>query len=363
MKHLHVLVMAGGSGTRFWPQSRRGTPKQFLKLTGECSLIEETVRRVEPLCPRENVWILTREDLEARVRDALPWISPHRVICEPEGRDTAPCLVLGGVRVERVDPDAVLLVLPADHVIPDRQVFCATIQAAVKALDEHDGLITFGIRPTYPATGYGYIRRADDDGVPVGSTLCYGVASFREKPDKVTAREYLEEGGFYWNAGIFLWRLSTFRSSLKEYAPELMTGWGRLQEIGDGLETTSDRRVRERFKELPRISIDYALMERAQNVRVVEAQFSWDDVGSWRAVERYRGTDDAGNITEGRTVLVDTQGSTVLATGGRVVATLGVENLLVVDTAEALLICPRERAEEIKKLVDGVREHGWEEAL
>ena len=325
-------------------------------------MIAETIRRVEPLCPPENVWVLTRADLRERVRETVPEIAPERVIAEPEGRDTAPCLVLGAACVERVAPDARLLVLPADHVIPDIDAFCATVRGALEILENSGGLFTFGVEPDHPATGYGYIRRREVEPETSGRAACFPVDEFREKPDEATARRYLEEGGYYWNAGIFLWSTSEFRSALDAHAPELTEGWRALAALGPAIGDPTDTRFQEAFRTLPRISIDYALMEKASNVRVCEARFPWDDVGSWRAVERYRDADSHGNVTDGRTLLVESGANTVLA-GERLVALLGVEGLLVVETPDAVLVCPRDRVEEVRKIVDGIGERGWKELL
>ena len=360
---LHVMVMAGGSGSRFWPRSRHAEPKQFLPLAGDRPLLTSTVERVEGLVPRENIWVLTRRDLRERTAELLPWLDPSRLVTEPEGRDTAPCLVYAGARVARVDPNALLLVLPADHVIPDAEAFRRTVRGAIDSLEVADGLVTFGIAPTFPATGYGYIQRGPGDGIPAGETRCHPVARFREKPDRPTAERYLEAGGYLWNAGIFLWRVSTFRDSLRRCDPDLASGWDRLEALGARVENDADPETEAAFRALRRISIDFALLEHADNVRVVSADFGWDDVGSWRALERYLPADDEGNIADGAVILEECHDSTVLAAPDRTVAVLGVDGLVVVDTPDALLICPRERVEEVKKLVDRVREHGWDRVL
>lgn len=363
ISRLHVLVLAGGSGTRFWPQSRRSVPKQFLPLAGEDSLLAETIARVDGLVPADNVWVLTRQDLQDGVAARVPGMRTDRIIAEPEARDTAPCLVLAAARIAQVDPEATLLILPADHMIVEPDKFRQCIQGAVTSLGEIDGLLTFGVAPTYPATGYGYVQRRDEPGISAGDSRCYAVDGFREKPTEEKAKEYIADGRYLWNAGIFLWHLNTFREALERCSPDLWQGWQRLHELGAALEDPSEPAVAERFRELPRISIDYALMEKADNVRVVIADFPWDDIGSWSAVGRYHAHDAAGNVTRGRVQLSDGRDNTILATGERVVAVLGVEGLVVVDTPDALLICPRDRAEEVKKLVDGVKEQGWEEVL
>ncbi len=346
---LHVLIMAGGAGTRFWPLSRGHRPKQFLKLAGDGTLLEATVERALLLVPRPNLWVLTRRDLAGAVATVLPWLDRSRIVAEPEARDTAPCLVFGAARVARVAGDPTLLVLPADHVIPDSAHFAETVRGALDAAARLGGLFTFGIPPTHPATGFGYIQRAAGTAGAGGHERCHRVASFREKPDAERARTFIASGEFLWNSGIFLWRLSHFRSELESHAPELAQGWRRLEALGARLDEPRDSATDDAFRSLPRISIDHALLEKAADIHVVEAPFSWDDLGSWRALARHRPHDPAGNILEGRVVLADVRASTILAGGGRVVAALGLDGFVVVDTADALLICPQERVEEVRR--------------
>lgn len=361
MSNLHVLIMAGGSGTRFWPRSRKDRPKQFLAIAGETSLLRATVDRARDLCPPERIHILTRADLIPQVRACCPELGADQVVAEPEARDTAPALVLAAARVAARDPDATLLILPADHVIRDVDAFTDSIRGACASLEHHDGLITFGVRPSYPATGFGYIRRASGDGDGPEGARTWPVDSFAEKPAREVAIRYFESGDYLWNAGIFLWRGATFRAALERWAPDLASGWDRLTARFEtaGLDASFD----EEFRTLPRISIDYALLEKADNVRVATATFPWDDVGSWRAVERYRDADAAGNVTEGRVVLLDSRDSTVLASGQRVVAGYGLDGLAIIDTEDALLVCPRDRVEDLKPLIRAIEQSGAEDVL
>lgn len=363
MDRLHALVMAGGAGTRFWPHSRKFRPKQFLPLAGRRPLLVEATARTSGLVEPENLWILTRQPLVAGVRELLPELDPFRIVAEPEGRDTAPCLVLAAARLEQVDPNATMLILPSDQVIADAGSFRQCVQGAIETLQVEDGLLTFGIPPTHPATGYGYIRKQADGVVEAGGVRCHSVEGFREKPDRATAETYLASDSYYWNAGIFLWHLKTFRAALEEHAPDLAKGWDELRSLGDKLAQPDNSEVAAAFGRLRRISIDFALMEHAQNVRVVEATFPWDDVGSWRAIESYRPADARGNILGGKVALAESSDCTVLADADRVVAVLGVDGLVVVDTPDALLVCPRDRVEDVKSLVDEVRKHGWDEVL
>lgn len=360
MSNLHVLIMAGGSGTRFWPRSRKDFPKQFLPIAGECSLLESTVNRVRAICPIDRIHVLTRADLLDRVRELIPDLPSEQIGAEPEARDTAPALVLGSLRVAARDPEATLLILPADHVIDDHEAFATAVQGAQQALDQHDGLVTFGVRPSYPATGFGYIRREAGEGEGPVEARTWRVEEFAEKPNRERALRYFESGEYLWNAGIFLWRVSTFREGLAHHAPDLAEGGDRLEQAlqrGDQAEADAA------FRDLPRTSIDYALLEKAENVRVALATFPWDDVGSWRAVERYRESDPDGNVTEGSVVVLESKDSTVLASGGRWIAGLGLEGLVIIDSDDALLVCPKDRVEELKVLIEKIRDRGGEAVL
>ncbi|MGE3165086.1 MAG: mannose-1-phosphate guanylyltransferase [Planctomycetota bacterium] len=361
MERLHIVIMAGGAGTRFWPRSRSSRPKQFLPLVGDRTLLAETALRCDGLCPRQNIWISTREDLVETALASLPDGWQPRVIAEPEGRDTAPALVLAAAHVAAVDPEAWLLVLPADHRIDDAECFRGCVIDAIAALERHDGLMTFGVKPTYPATGYGYIRIRPGQARTSGSLTVHPVVGFHEKPQRPRAEAYLAAGDCLWNAGIFLWRVDTFRRALAQHAPDLAAGWGRLESwIGrDGAEGE----VADQFRRLRAISIDYALLELAQSVFVAEARFSWDDLGSWRSVETHRPADPDGNVTDGDTALLDCHDTTVLAIEGRLIAVLGVDGLAVIDSPDALLVCPRDRVEEVKQLVEHLRANGQQRFL
>ena len=347
---LHVLILAGGSGTRFWPWSRSDLPKQFLALDGSASLLEQTLRRLDGWVPADQRWILTRADLVETVRKQVPDFIPERIVGEPEGRDTAPALALGALQVAGISPDSDLLVLPSDHHIDDPEAFRTTVARARQALANDDGLYTFGVTPTEPATGYGYIER----GTPT-SPGCFSVRAFREKPDRETAEQFLRGGEHFWNAGIFLWRTETFVEELIRFGEGYATPIDELRAaIASGSATD------EAFRKLPKISIDYALLERSDRVRVVEATFPWDDVGTWEAVARLRADrrDLDGNIGEAGAAFLESSGSLVVRPAGageKTIALFGVEDLLVVETEDALLVCPRNRSQEVKQVVDHLR--------
>lgn len=353
---LHALVLAGGSGTRFWPWSRRDRPKQFLPVDGGSTLLERTLERLDGLVAPDRRWILTRSDLTDSVTALLPHLPRERIVAEPEGRDTAPALVLGACAVAAVDPDALLLVVPSDHHIADPGAFRATVERAQETLLADDGLYTFGVTPTGPETGFGYIERGERS----AGEGAFAVRAFREKPDRATAERYLADAGFLWNAGIFLWRARTFLDEIARVAEGFAEGLAALERC-TGSETDAEARDAA-FRTLPRISVDYALLERSDRVRVVEAEFPWDDVGSWDALPRLRGTDEAGNVTLGDTVLIDTVGS-VVASGKRTVVVIGAEDLLVVETEDAILVCPRDRAQDVRRAVEELRARDREELL
>ena len=353
---VHAVIMAGGSGRRFWPQSRRRRPKQVLPVGGHRPLIAETLARLEGLVPVERTHIVTAEEQVAPILASLGIEPPPAVVAEPFGRDTAACIGLAAVHVRRADPDGIMLVLPADQVIRPVERFHEVMRAGAVAASG-DALVTFGIKPTYPATGYGYIHRGElvreVDGIPV-----YEVSRFREKPARETAEEYLASGDYYWNSGIFCWRAATILDCLRRFTPELHAA---LERIAGAIATPAEEIVlREAYEPLEKISIDYAVMEQAETIRVVEADFEWSDVGSWASVARLRAdeADEAGNVVVGDAELVDTADSLILGEAGHVIGVIGMEHVVVVHTRDATLVCPKDRAEEVKALVDRLEQSG-----
>jgi len=363
---VHALILAGGSGTRFWPWSRRMRPKQLLAIDGEATPLARTEARLEGWIPPERRWVLTRAELAPRISPELPSVSQERAILEPEGRDTAPALVLGALRILAEDPEAALLVLPSDHHIPDSAAFRSAVDRGIAALEAEDALYTFGVTPSGPATGYGYIERGESTAAEGIST----VARFTEKPDLATAESYLRSGGHLWNSGIFLWRASTFLEELVRCSPEFEGGIEALEaSLRSDPPGPSSPTGEEAFHALPRRSVDRALLERSARVRVVEAGFPWDDLGSWEAVARLRGgeVDGDGSLLDPAVFASDSRGLLVLRPdgdpGGRPIVLHGVEGLLVVETADALLVCPRERSEEVREVVARLREAGLDPFL
>jgi mannose-1-phosphate guanylyltransferase len=332
--------MAGGSGTRFWPRSRQRVPKQLLAIAGRHTLLAETVARLRPLVPRSRTWVVTAATQAAAVRRELPALPRGHALVEPEGRNTAAAIALAALQLGRVDRDAVMAVLPADHVIGDAKAFRATLADAFAVAVETDSLVTLGVEPTHPETGYGYI----EVGEPLDALPACRVARFLEKPDRARAAALIAHGNVLWNAGIFAWRVERIVAELRAWVPEVLEPLERA--FGRG--ATALARA---YRHLPRVSIDTGVLERAQSVTVVRARFPWSDVGSWAAVEDlWRGAGDT-NATRGSVVAVDSRGCVVDA-GTRLVALLGVEDLVVVDTPDAVLVCPKTRAQDVRLVVD-----------
>jgi len=354
---LFATIMAGGSGTRFWPASRRLKPKQLLNLAGDHSMLQATAARLDGLCPRDQILILTNQRLVNATRSQLPSLPAECIIGEPCKRDTAPCIGVAARMIAGRDPDASMLVMPADHVIQQVERFHDAVHVAEKLLDEDpQRIITFGIKPSYPAQAFGYIQR--DQQIAAGA---FRVRQFREKPDRATAQQFLESGEFYWNAGIFLWKASTILKALQQFEPGM---FAHLDAIGNALDEADFSEVFEReFSAIDGKSIDYAVMERYDNVCVVEAPFDWDDVGNWTAVPRLSGVDEVGNATSGKQLCIDTRDSVVRSTDDHLVVTLGMDNCIVIHTPDATLVADKSDEGAIKKVVAELERLGWDEYL
>jgi mannose-1-phosphate guanylyltransferase len=341
---LFAVIMAGGSGTRFWPASRSTKPKQYLRIGGEEPLLKETWNRLEGLVPAERVLVVTTSDQVEEVRGALPDLPELNILAEPEARNTAPCVALAAFEIKRRAQDSVQVVLPADHVIRPRERFQATIRAAAKEANQLGTLITCGIRPTYAATGFGYIEvgapTREVDGLEVRR-----VQRFVEKPPLERAREFLEHGGFLWNAGIFVWHTDAICRAVEEHMPETHAALSRVARGAD---------LRELYAALPSRSIDVAVLERARNVRVLPIDYFWSDVGTWNAIGEVQAAEPDGNVRSGGTELVaeDARGCVVHGDEGEVIALVGVQDLIVVHSGNATLVCHRDRAQDVKKIVE-----------
>jgi mannose-1-phosphate guanylyltransferase len=359
---LHAIVMAGGSGTRFWPASRAALPKQLLALAGPRTLLQDTVSRLAGLVPPERTLVVTSARLLDAARAQLPGLPAAAFVGEPCKRDTAPCIGLAALLVARHDPDAVLAVMPSDHVIAPIDSFQAALrQAAALVATAPRRLVTFGIRPTYPAESFGYIEQGAALATAPGDAAAHAVARFKEKPPASVAAEYLAAGTFLWNAGIFVWRADTITAALAERQPECLTRLRRIVAAWDG--PRRDEVFAAEFAEIRGISIDYAVLEHATDVAVIEAPFAWDDLGGWSAVARQRGADDLGNTVVGRHLGVETHGTIVHAADGHLVVTLGLADMLVVHTPDATLVADRSHEEAVRKVVAELERRNWHEFL
>jgi mannose-1-phosphate guanylyltransferase len=350
---LHAMIMAGGGGTRFWPRSRAARPKQFLTFSGDRTLLQATLDRIEAQVPHERCWVITSSAHRDEALQQLPNVPADHIVGEPIGRDTAACIGLGAALIAREDPEATIIVMPADHVIEPVQEFRRAVHAASQLADEFpDALITFGIRPTSPATGYGYIHRGEFV-VQRQGINAHKVQSFREKPNKETAEKYVASGEYEWNSGIFVWRAHTILDELARLKPEIHAGVSRIAESWDT--PTRDASFDMEYLKVEKISIDFAVMEKAKKVLVVQAPFQWDDVGSWLALERRNPQDANGNTVQALHLGINTSGCVIVSDPGRVVATIGVSNLLIIQDGDATLVADRRDEAAVKEVVERLK--------
>ncbi|QDU54714.1 mannose-1-phosphate guanylyltransferase [Aeoliella mucimassa] len=363
---LHPIIMAGGSGTRFWPASRRQTPKQMLSLVPGGTMIAQTVERLGDLAPPERCLVVTNERLVDGIRELLPQLPASAVVGEPAKRDTAPCIGLAALLVTKVagDADAIMAVMPADHVITPVDAFQTAIRQAVDLIESNpQAIVTYGIKPTYPAEIFGYIHRDVPMSLSTSEEIApsYHVKEFREKPNAATAEDYVESGEYYWNSGIFVWRASTILEALAEHQPQMLA---HLEKIADAWGTDQQQEVFEReFTAIEGISIDYAVMEHATDVVVIEAPFEWDDLGGWQSLSRRLGTDDDGNTIVGKHLGLDTTGTIVRSSDDHLIVTLGLEDCIVVHTPDATLVANKHHEESIRKIVKELESKAMDEHL
>ena len=343
--HAYAVIMAGGIGSRFWPRSRRRRPKQFLAIRGSRTLLQETVERLKGLVPLDRVLLVAPRDLAPLIREQLPRLPRANLIIEPAARGTAACIALAGAILARRDADATMAVFPADHVIDDRAGFQAALRRAFETAEKRRSLVTFGIKPDRAETGYGYIERAKalDRGWP----RVFAVAGFREKPDARTARRYVA-AGHLWNSGIFVWRADVLREAFEHHAPEIAEVMGRIEAEGP-----RSRVANRHYRGLPGAPVDRVILEKARNVAVVEATFGWSDVGSWDAVADVWGKDERGNARRGPALTIDSR-DTVLFAQGRLIAVIGVDDLVVVDSPDAILVCRKSRSQDVRRVVEAL---------
>jgi mannose-1-phosphate guanylyltransferase len=344
-----IVIIAGGKGERFWPQSRAHRPKHLLPIIGTKPLLEQTLDRIRGLAPAKNTFVITSAVQEKAVREVCRRLPPANIIAEPAGRDTAPAVALAAALVGARDPKGVFAVLPADHVIRDGKSYERDLRAAFAAASAEHVLVTIGIEPTEPATGFGYIQRGEKwknfERRPV-----YRVKRFVEKPSLEVAQGYLASGDYVWNAGMFVWGVAVVEQALRDHAPELHQGLAPVRRaLANGKPLAPV--LRKVYPNLPRISVDYALLEKSANVVVLPSSFDWDDVGAWPAVPRHYEKDQAGNVSRGLAIIEEGSNNIVFSEEGHLTAVLGINELIVVHTKDATLVVPKARAQDIKRLL------------
>ena len=344
-----ALIMAGGRGERFWPRSRKNLPKQFLSLTGDGrTMIQLTVERILPLVAMEDIFIATNKDYKELVKKQLPNLPEENILCEPVGRNTAPCIGLGAVHIAKKYEDALMLVLPSDHLIKYNSMFVNTLREAYKIAEEGTNLVTLGITPDYPETGYGYIKFNPNE----SKGQAFVVDRFVEKPTKEVAKEYLETEEYLWNSGMFVWKVSSILENMSLYMKETYEGLLRIKE---SIKTEEYEVVLEKeFTVFHSESVDYGIMEKAKNIYTIPGTFGWDDVGSWLAVERIRKSNEFGNVVSGNIITVNSQ-NCIIEGSKKLIAAVGLEDLIVVDSEDAILICEKQSAGDIKKVLENLK--------
>ena len=344
----HAVVLAGGSGKRFWPESRIQRSKQFLDLTGAGPMVVETVRRLFPLLPRENVWVVAGEKDAPHLKSRALGIPSGNILLEPRGRNTAPAVALAVARIERRDADAVIAATPADHAVGDAASYRKFLRKGFRLARRTGRFVTLGITPSHPATGYGYIERGEEYRGRERSV--YLVRRFTEKPDLRTARRFLRTGRFYWNSGVFLVRAATYRDRVARFLPPVHRELERA--VRDGRKKGFGERLRRAYDRMPSVSVDYGILEKEDGILVIPTEFGWNDIGTWHSLHEFLGAGE--NVTAGNVILADCRGALVRADRG-VVAVIGMENVVVVRNGDAVLVCPRHRSEEVKEIAEEVQ--------
>jgi mannose-1-phosphate guanylyltransferase len=351
---VYAVIMAGGVGSRFWPRSREKSPKQLLEIVGEGTMIQNTVRRLAGFIEEKNVFIVTNKLQKNSIIKQLPTVPVENIIVEPVGRNTAPCIGLAGLFIHRLNPKGIMIVLPADHVIGDEKEFVRVLQRASQVAHDTSSLVTIGIHPTHPETGYGYIQTKDssEEKNPVNMEGVFEVKTFAEKPNLATAQKFLESGDFFWNSGMFIWRVDVILSELEKNLPELYSQLMNLQpSIGTSL---FEQNLDTTYGLIRSISIDYGVMEKAPKVYVIRGDFGWNDLGSWDEVNRLTPKDEQGNFISGKIIMVNSKNSYIYSTD-KIVAAVGLEDIIVINTPDAILICKKGESQNVKQVVDDLK--------
>ncbi len=357
-----AVIMAGGVGTRFWPRSREKSPKQLLEILDKGTMIQNTVKRLEGLVDVHNVLVVTNRVQKAMVMKQLDTLPEENILVEPVGRNTAPCIGLAALHAKQMDPSAVMIVLPADHIIQNTVEFLRVLKLAIETGYESGSLLTIGIKPTHPETGFGYIQMFTEDGDhnPYSSKGVYKVKTFAEKPNVQTAERFLASGDFLWNSGMFIWRVDAILKEIERCLPDLHAELSRIEPT---IGTSSYHSALEKSYGMMRgISIDYGVMEKAEKVYVIPGDFGWSDIGSWDEVYRLSGKDEHGNSITGKVIQQDTRNSYIYSPD-KVVATIGVDDLIIVNTPDALLVCKRGMSQSVKEVSDYLKRKQMNEYL
>lgn len=356
---IHAVIMAGGAGTRFWPASRRDRPKQFLDLADGRPLLRATYERVAPIIPCDRVWVVSGQRTTEATRSLLPEVPSGNILGEPCGRDTAACAGYAAHVVQSRDPDAVCVVLPADHLIGDEERLRSALATGARHVDREGGLLTFGVRPTRPETGYGYLKLGEPHSQLEEWTI-HRLERFVEKPDLATARSYAASGGYLWNSGMFAWRARDLLEEIRRQLPLLADG---LQRIAAAFGRSSEEStLKEVYPRLPRTSVDFGVMEGAGRRWTIPVDFAWSDVGSWPALAELLACDAQGNVSQGRVLPIDALDN-VLISEGPVIAAVDIEGVIVIATGDAVLVFPADSSQRVKEVVARLEELGWDDVL
>jgi len=357
--NITCVIMAGGKGERFWPKSRTNLPKQFLNISGNKSMIQQSIARLEKLVDISHIFVVTNELYAELIKAQIPHLPHNNIIIEPIGRNTAPCIGLASILIEERYPDSTMIVLPSDHIIENEEGFIKILETAVQVAQNETSLVTLGIQPTYPETGYGYIESTDQKQT-INHLEVYKVNNFVEKPDLPVAESYLAAGNYYWNSGIFVWRTEVIRKYIQQFMPDMHD---ILETMRAAFGTVDqDEIIQSEFIKMPDQSIDYGIMEKVEDIHVIPCIFGWDDVGSWTALERINDLDENGNVIKGNILNLDTK-RCIIESNGKLIATLGIEDLIIVDTEDVTLICNKDKAQEVKLLLKELRMQKLEQYL
>jgi mannose-1-phosphate guanylyltransferase len=356
-KHTYAVIMAGGSGTRFWPRSRRKHPKQLLNLFGRSSLLEQTVARIQPVIPLDHVYIFTSEPILKKVRQLFPHIPSNQIVGEPASRNTAPTLGVAAHQIAGRDPEGLMVVLPSDQTIAKLGVFRQVLRTACRVASTAGRSVVLGLKPTRPDTGFGYVRLGRREGKVAGHEV-FQVDNFTEKPTLAVARRYVASGRYLWNGGMFIWKASTLIENFERFQPEMASQLRQIAGAG-GIRSRAFGRLYPRFQ---RISIDYALMEKISEIYAVPADIGWNDVGSWAVVYELSNQDSEKNVRPGSSLSLDSRGNMVVSPK-KFVVTVGVQDLIVVETDDALLVCARDRSQDVGRAVQELERLGRHDLL